>query len=401
MICNTKVKIQLQNDLHTFDVGSYSFVIADKMDLIEDLWKEFSYEDIFFSPDFLKVIEELKELEIKPFYALQMKDGHCIGVFYFQLSHFNLRASLRSNHNQASFDPKAWLSGLVNFDTLIFGNLLLTGNYGCCKRLQSSGQDFDWSDFQNQVLNYLKTYHDCQPSAILAKDFYKAELPAHLQQSGYHTFAVQPNLILNISPKWENFDDYLEDLKAKYRVRYRRALKKMEGLEFRPLTIQDLEVYKAEMHDLYLDIANNAVFNLFTLPQDYFLKLRKALGEKFLVFGCFDINGKMLAFYSCVDNFDHLQAHFLGYDKDANHENQIYLNILYNIIDLGIQLKQEKIILSRTAIEIKTSVGAIPYEMSCLFLHTNSIANKMFGPIFSTYMPAQNFVARSPFREQE
>ncbi|MFZ1791392.1 MAG: GNAT family N-acetyltransferase, partial [Saprospiraceae bacterium] len=97
--------------------------------------------------------------------------------------------------------------------------------------------------------------------------------------------------------------------------------------------------------------------------------------------------------------YDHLQAHFLGYNQEENHEKQIYLNMLYKIVEIGIAHHQKQIILSRTAIEIKTTVGAIPHEMSCLFLHTNSITNKLFGPIFSAFKPDDQFIIRSPFKD--
>lgn len=381
-----------------FEVGHSEFIFTNTIDEVADYWKEFAYEDLFFSPAFLKVIETSPELGIKPFYVLQMQDGLCKGIFYFQLKYFKLKESL-SKKNESGLSIKSALQGLVNFNTLVFGNLLLTGNYGCCN-VRDAQHNFDWKNFQDQLLGILKDHYQFEPSAILAKDFYDDQIPSHLAGSGFSSFSVQPNMEFYIRENWKSFDDYLEDLKAKYRVRYRRALKKADGLHFKALNESDLVVHQDLMHRLYTNIADNAAFNLFQLPPDYFVKMKQALGDNFIVHGCFDEQGQMLAFYSCVNNKDHLQAHFLGYNLEKNEEKQIYLNMLYRMIELGITLKQSKIILSRTAIEIKSSVGAVPMEMSCMFMHTNAIANRFFGPLFSLYNPTpEEYVIRSPFKE--
>ena len=156
------------------------------------------------------------------------------------------------------------------------------------------------------MLQSLKVEKQIEPSAILAKDFYNNQVPLQLEAAGFHKFAVQPNMILHLAEDWHTFDDYLEAFKAKYRVRYRRALKKSEGLTFRALTLDDLEFYMDHMHDLYLGISATAVFNLFTLPPDYFFTLKQALGDRFLVYGYFDQDNTMMAFFSFVDKCEHL-----------------------------------------------------------------------------------------------
>ncbi|HMS67927.1 MAG TPA: hypothetical protein PKD18_07305 [Saprospiraceae bacterium] len=399
MKCILKTDIATVKDkANSFQIGDNQFVVAEEIAAVADKWKEFAYADIFLSVPFLQAIESMAELKMKPFYVLHEIKGICVGVLYFQLRHFNLKSALPVESKEAKLNLKNWVSSFVDFDTLVLGNLLLTGNYGCCA-VNPSSHKFDWKEFQVKMLQYLKVEKQIEPSAILAKDFYNNQVPLQLEAAGFHKFAVQPNMILHLAEDWHTFDDYLEAFKAKYRVRYRRALKKSEGLTFRALTLDDLEFYMDHMHDLYLGISATAVFNLFTLPPDYFFTLKQALGDRFLVYGYFDQDNTMMAFFSCVDNYDHLQAHFLGYNQEENHEKQIYLNMLYKIVEIGIAHHQKQIILSRTAIEIKTTVGAIPHEMSCLFLHTNSITNKLFGPIFSAFKPDDQFIIRSPFKD--
>lgn len=359
-------------------------------------WKEFAYHDLFFSPPFLKVLEDSPEVGIKPIYVLQMAQGECTAIYYFQLKHFNLKESL-AKQKEETFNIKGSLQGLVRFNTLVIGNLLLTGNYGFAS-YSAKNTKIDWPRFQQALLILLKEEYDFEPSAILAKDYYKNEVPGYLLNAGFSAFNVQPNMLFHINPKWKSFDDYLESLKAKYRVRFRRAQKKAASLTCKLLSLDELVALEKKTFELYSDISENAVFNLFRLPPDYFIRMKIALDQNFLVYGYFDEKEELIAFFSCVINKDHVQAHFLGYDKAHNEESQIYLNMLYKMIELGIELHQNQIVMSRTAIEIKSSVGAVPENMSCLFLHTNSLANKLFNPLFRMYNPSEEYIIRSPFK---
>lgn len=394
---NQKVSLASTGKLHSFSIDGTVFKFSDRMSEVEDYWKEFAYEDIFLSPAFLKVIENATELGIRPVYVLEMRGRECVGVYYFQMKYFSLKEALSKKDSEPG-KLKSMLQGWVRFNTLVFGNLLLTGNYGC-RRKESGPKQLDWPKFQQGLLAALQAYYHFEPSAILAKDYCNPEIPKSLEESGFTTFSVQPNMIFQIQENWRSMDDYLEDLKAKYRVRYRRALKKMGNYIFREMTVTDLEVYQSQIHRLYKNIAEGASFNLFNLPEDYFLKMKLAMPSEFIVLGCYDSQGKLLAFFSCVNNVDHLQAHFLGYDPDMNEAHQLYLNMLYKMIEIGIVLRHEKIIMSRTAIEIKSSVGAVPEEMSCMFIHTNSLANKFFSPLFSLFNPEETYILRSPFKK--
>ncbi|HMP29029.1 MAG TPA: hypothetical protein PKD85_05490 [Saprospiraceae bacterium] len=107
---------------------------------------------------------------------------------------------------------------------------------------------------------------------------------------------------------------------------------------------------------------------------------------------------QLVGFYTCLNNLGRLDAHFLGYDKAINEEHQLYLNMLYDMIQLGIDQKCYKIFMSRTAIEIKNSVGAVPYDMVCYFRHNNTLVNTFVKPIFEIYKPKNDHVLRSPFK---
>ena len=101
-----------------------------------------------------------------------------------------------------------------------------------------------------------------------------------------------------------------------------------------------------------------------------------------------------------IKNYDVLDAHFLGYDPVYLQENQLYLNMLYDLVREGIDKKVAQIDMSRTAVEIKSTVGAIPYDMFLYLKHTNAMLNKTVDFVLGLVKPEEQYVIRSPFRDE-
>jgi hypothetical protein len=58
-----------------------------------------------------------------------------------------------------------------------------------------------------------------------------------------------------------------------------------------------------------------------------------------------------------------MDTYFLGYDDSIQREKMLYLNMLYDMIAYSINKGFKEIIFARTALEIKSSVGARPIQM--------------------------------------
>jgi hypothetical protein len=189
----------------------------------------------------------------------------------------------------------------------------------------------------------------------------------------------------------------MSDLKSKYKVRTRRTLKKLDGVYRRYLDLDDLEKHKDTMHKLYKSIANQASFNLFILDPLYFYGLKKHLKDKIKIVGYF-LEEKMVGFYTIVYNYDTLDAHFLGYDSDHNREYHLYHNMLYDLLFEAIDKKKKHLDLSRTAMEIKSSIGAEPSKMFLYLKVTNPIANKFTARFLKFLTPNIDWEERNPFK---
>lgn len=285
---------------------------------------------------------------------------------------------------------------------MICGNVLLTGEYG----FYFNDKTILYKDQFNIVEHALDTIvkllrqHGYKSGPILMKDYYKDKEFAlnNLNSSQFSEFAVQPNMILNIQEGWKTFDDYLAAIKSKYRVRAKRAFKKLgTDVTKRHLTSDDIIKYQKRIFDLYQETASDADFNLFTLPVNYFKLLTEYLGDKIKIVGYF-IGDEMIGYYTILFNTEYMEAHYLGYDKSKNAQRQIYLNMLFDLIKEGIDHQVNKIQFARTALEIKSSVGAIPYDMLCYLKHRTGWKNALLPKLLPTMVPVKEWKPRSPFK---
>lgn len=396
--------------LDRFSWQSYSFGLYESIVAISDRWDAFiGDQNIFLSSPYLSALE-IATPERMSFYYVLVEDKHGVqGVIYFQLIHFNAGVSLNYNRNgQSSSTGKLrkavrdFLAQRIDFYALVCGNSAVTGPHGFLFN--------DGVDQENQLnivdccLDWIKGVASSQGfdvQLIFIKDFYtpvftNSDRCTTFPQ--YNEFQAQPGMIMSLRDSWHNFEDYMSDLQSKYRIRVRRARKKCAQIERRLLTFDDIVTLESQLYLQYRAIADKAVFNLSILNEKYFSTLKGELEGRFHVYGYFE-NDKLIAFYSLIENNDSLEAHFLGYEESVNKEKQIYLNMLLDIIEFCIARRCGKILFARTALEIKSSVGAIAHNMYFYLQHSKGLHNKFLPLIFNVLDPKEEWVARTPFRD--
>lgn len=204
-------------------------------------------------------------------------------------------------------------------------------------------------------------------------------------------------MILNIKPEWNSFEDYSNDLSKKYRARLKSAKKKIEGIQKRELDIESIKKYQNEMNILYQNVAENASFNTFFLTKNHFESMKHNLKDNFKVFGYF-FNDNLIGFYTLILNNKDIDTYFLGYDKEIQKEKQIYLNMLFDMTEFGISKQFKRIVFGRTALEIKSTIGAEPVEIFGLIKHNNKAINPFMEKIFTSLNPKVEWIHRRPFK---
>jgi hypothetical protein len=352
-------------------------------------------KNILLSFGFLKALQESQPYNMQNYFVVYYKDEILIGGALLQYLDFkkheifNKSSFLNLNNHTMRFFANS---------ILIVGNNLVTGQ---------NGFYFDLNYIANrEAIKLLEESTKLVQSKIkkrnliLFKDYEKelSEIIRINLPKDFNSFAVQPNMILKLKSTWKTFEDYLQDFTTKYRTRAKSAQKKLGEIEKRELTLDEIKHHQENLHLLYLNVANEANFNTFLLPKNHFYSLKKYLEDNFKVFAYFE-NDKILSFYTLFINHKDIDTYFLGYDKLHQKNKQLYLNMLFDLVNFGISEQKKNIIFGRTALEIKSTIGAKPQEIFGVVKHKNPFLNLILKKSISNLNPSKPWITRQPFKE--
>ena len=328
-------------------------------------------------------------------------EGVIEGMLCFQVEDFNPGVSLK-NHSKDSFTNKIryTIASMINLSVLCLGNTLVTGDYGFCfqpgltRRLQTL--------LMMETIDWMLTLKDFRKiGLVFVKDFYAdifKEIPDSTYCRTYHYIETQPSMILDVNPAWGHLKGYLDALKSKYRVRAKKALQLGQHLKRIELNADEIEGMESHLHQLYLKVVEDVGFNLFILSEGYFTALKKSLGDSFRLWVYKD-GDEVISFFTVFEDGDILDAHFLGYDPEVNHKYKLYLNMLIEMIGYAAEHGFKQLQLSRTATEIKSSVGAEGVNMWAYMRFPRRSINWMLPWLYSFFKPDLEWTPRMPFHD--
>ncbi len=370
-----------------------------------DVWSVLEIEDIFLQKNYLACLEAYPPEDMRFVYWIFYKNEQPIGFVMGQIQHFNAYRSLNAlqqteNKKALSFQFKKWSANLIDYHVLLIGNLLVTGEHG-----------FYFSNTAKETLNLADILHEAisktlpfikkeKVTVTIFKEYFENSLPplADFEQKKYNKMSALPNMIISIREDWNTFDDYLKAMSSKYRVRAKRAFKKGKDITKKELDLADIKALNPQIFDLYRQIASKAEFNALRLHSEYFYGLKEYLGDDFRLIGYF-YKEELIGFYTMIFGKHEVDAHFLGINDDYNREMQIYLNMLYDLIRNGIDAKTNAIAMARTALEIKSSVGADAHDMFAYVKFKNPVMNLVVRQAVKFFLAPVEWTARSPFKE--
>ena len=379
---------------------SISFKIYNSTTEFPENWDQLAVGNIFLSKSYLNVLEHSAPENMCCHYIGIFKNENLVGIALTQMICLTKVTSFGANKSCLQSKIRDFVFRKFASNVLLIGNNMLTGQNAFCfseaitfnesvivlKNAVSEIQEiFKKKGQEIHILNYKDfTIQDSKHFEINAfSDFYK--------------FEIQPNMIFDINENWNSIDDYIAALSKKYRDQYKRARKKSEGIIKCKLSLEDIVIHNQKINELYLNVTKNAPFNTFYLNKNHFIDFKKKLGHDFLFYGYF-IDDELIGFDTLIKNGNVIDTYFLGYSDEFQREKMLYLNMLYDMIGYSINKKFKKIIFARTALEIKSSVGAKPLRMFGFIKHNNPIINKFMPKLFKYFEPEVIWQERNPFK---
>lgn len=213
------------------------------------------------------------------------------------------------------------------------------------------------------------------------------------QKKQFLKIEVDPEMVVEIKDYWSNIDDYLFDLKKKYRKKIQKVLKLSDEIKIQQMNSQDLEKYSDKIQELQNNIIEESSFHGPIFNTDSFQELNKK--EFFIINGYF-IKDELIAFASEFRQDKTLYSYYVGFDKDLNKRFALYPRIIIEKINSAIKLKKNELVLGRTASEFKSNFGAKP-KKSFIYVYVKNIFLRcLLIPIIKR-LKVKSWQKRNPF----
>lgn len=290
--------------------------------------------------------------------------------------------------------------GWIEVRLLCAGNVFLSGEHGFCHV-----PDLDPAEAYHALADACYRVRRAEKlrgavDAVLVKDFTDATAPTAraLAGFGYAELKTDPTMVIERRPEWRTFDDYVGAMAGKYRKRVRDARKKGRALRRRVLDADGIAAARDRIAELFDAVHRKAAFRIAALPLDYFPALAAALPDAFRL-TAYELDGRMVGFTTTIAWGDALEGHFLGLDYAVNTSHAVYQNILYDDVAEGLARGASRVWLGRTALEIKSAIGAAPRPLACFLRHRGPLSNRLLKPIFGFIRPSP-WTPRNPFGEE-
>ncbi len=387
--------------------------VHHSLDSAEKVWRALADDrNLFLSVDYMRALEKSPPAGMRFRYLVFEEEGVPVGLAYCQVVSLHPARDISLPNLRAHYGRQPlrnWLLRLVvptlldkEYKVLVCGNMLLTGAAGYQFKRSLSRKAA--ADLLSQGLQRIRRQLAAEGMAVAAcliKDSSgKGEPAPPFPSFGFRTLHFQPNMVLPLDKEWRSMADYARSLSSKYRVRYRKAMRKAEPLALRELSLGETVRWQPRLRELFLSVSQRQDFNLFSLGDAYWTSLLRDLGGRFRIFGYFS-EDSLVGFFTTLLNGDTLEGHFLGVDKETNKEHQLYLHMLYEMIRIGIESGATRVHYARTAPEIKSTVGAVPQDLCNHLKISNPLLHAVFPTLLRLLMPEQPWVPRNPFRSEQ
>jgi hypothetical protein len=394
-------------------ISDFAFALYDSVPAInaQDWDVVASYGSPFLKTSYLSALENQRPENMFFHYAIIYDGKTPVAIAYFQVVDFSsetFEGFIDKENTDFSCPITAYLkkyltdrlirtADKMNVRLLICGNAFVSGEHGfACSPEIDKTEVFDaLADIIYEISRVEKTRGKI--SAILVKDFYTSTKQAsdELKEFKYHDFLVEPNMIVTIN--WKTFDEYLNAMSKKYRNRAKSIVKKGLELQRKNFSANDIKENSEQIQRLYNNVHLKASFRMASLSTDYFVEMKKVLQDKFN-FVAYYHNGELVGFKSSFILEESIEAHFIGLNYEVNKELELYQNMLYDYVKETIDSNFKELILGRTASEIKSTVGAEAYQLTCYIRHRNPLSNHLIKPFIDS-IKTTDWIPRNPFKE--
>lgn len=381
--------------------SGFGFALADSINYLDAThWDAVTANNsLFFKPSYLRVLEQAGPDNLRQRYALIFRGRTPVAAVAAQSVSVSLsRVSPKPRNGKVARPLEK-----VHEKMLVCGNLLSWGMHGIAfaPREDSSLLWPAVAEALYRLRRADKLFGDTD--LVMVKDIPDAHKDGAtaLSRFSYRQLETEPNMVLDISPKWLNYDNYLQGLTSRYRKHAKQVHKDVESAGYQVELLRDAnEVarHAESLHELYLQTHRNARVRLVTLSPAFLPTLAEVLGADLR---CTVVrrDEQLLGFVITVRDGETAIGYYIGFDRTINAETPIYFRLLQTVVDDAIQFGCRRLSLGRTALEPKARLGARPDPLRIWIRHRIPMLNVVVRGLLHTISHHDEPPDRNPFKE--
>ena len=166
----------------------------------------------------------------------------------------------------------------------------------------------------------------------------------------------------------------------------------------REWTLDDLRKRAGELIALYRRVYERSGFRLGSLHAAELVTSKERWGEDFVVTG-YELDGELRGFQCAYVGREETESFFVAFDPELLKSHAIYQRMLVEFICLGVERGSKRVNMGRTALEIKSSVGALPRRLMCEVRFRNPLFHAVVDRYTRGYNPVTPKV-RQPWKAE-
>ncbi len=207
---------------------------------------------------------------------------------------------------------------------------------------------------------------------------------------------AEPYMVLKIRSEWLCFEDYLNAMNSKYRIRTNKVLETSKEYDCKLLNHREANEWIPQcakmlgnnLKEKTLAISSNLPAMLHTFS--------RVLKSDYVVWGYYR-NENLCGFIAAIPDKNGLYAMHIGLNDEAAN-NQLYQRMLYDLIGFSISTKKEFVTFGRTATEIKSTLGAVAVENSYVFFSKSKSLFYLVKLYKNYFHKPKKYTLRNPFK---
>ncbi len=382
--------------------SEFEFALADSIDYLDaNHWQTVtSGKSLFLTAHYLRVLEQAGPDNLRQRYALIFRGREPVAAVAAQSVTISLsRVSQKPRKSRAAAPLEK-----IQEKMLVCGNLLSWGMHGVAFA-PNEDQATLWPAIAEALYRLRRADKLSGDTAlVMVKDIPDAHAvtATALARFSYRQLETEPNMVLDISPRWKSYDDYLASLTSRYRKHAREVDKEVSeaGLLIELLPTADAVAQHAgELHQLYLQTHRNARLRLVTLSPAFLPTLAETLGADMR---CTVVkkDGQLFGFVTTIRDGQTAIGYYIGFDREINATVPIYFRLLQTVVDDALKLGCQKLSLGRTALEPKARLGARPDPLRIWIRHRLPMLNVLVRALLHTISHHDEPPERNPFKAE-